>query len=67
MWSLTIALVTFIASNSTVSMVPGAITYRLKDAEQCRLLRDAYQHRPLNNAWAYTITDCEREADGRER
>lgn len=67
MWTLTIALVTFVASNSTVGMVPGAVTYRFKSEAECQVLRQAYRHRPLNNAWAYTVTDCEREAEGRER
>lgn len=67
MWTLTVALVTFIASNSTVGMVPGTVTYRVQTEARCQQLSRAYQGTPLNNAWVLKMGDCERETDGRER
>lgn len=67
MWSLTIAIVTFIASNSTVGMVPGQVTYRVQTEAQCQQIYRAYQVTPLNNAWVLKMSECERETDGRER
>lgn len=68
MWSLTVALVLFVASNHTVGMVPTEVTYFHLSLETCLKLREAYYQRPLNNAWVIGQgTDCEREADGRER
>lgn len=67
MWSLTIALVTFIASNSTVGMVPSTLTYQHLSEAQCLQLYLAYLDTPLNNAWVTKVDRCEREADGREQ
>lgn len=68
MWSLTVALVLFVASNHTVGMVPTEISYQHMALETCLTLRDAYRQRPLNNAWVIgTVGDCQVEADGRER
>ena len=67
MWTLTVAIVTFIASNSTVGMNPGQVTYRVKTEAECQVIYRAYQVTPLNNAWVTVLGQCERESDGRER